>query len=144
MPNSDPFQLQRFVDAQESAFDTALAELRAGRKQSHWMWFILPQLNGLGRSATAQFYGIGSLEEARTYLSHKLLGPRLRSCIEALLGWAGKRDAEAILGPVDARKLKSSLTLFEVASGDPLFGRAIDVFFDGRRDQATLDLLSRP
>ena len=142
MPDSDSFQLQRFVDAQEGVFDTALAELRAGRKQSHWMWFIFPQLKGLGRSPTAQFYGIGSLDEARAYLSHPILGSRLRQCAEALLAWTGERDAEAILGPIDAMKLRSSLTLFEAASDDPIFGLALHTFFAGQRDRATMDLLA--
>ena len=106
------------------------------------MWFVFPQLAGLGRSSTAQFFAISSLDEARAYLEHSLLGPRLRQCLAALLQWAGKRTAERILGPIDAMKLRSSLTLFEAASNDPLFGRALDVFFGGERDERTLALLN--
>ena len=138
----DPFQLQRFVDAQERQFETALAELEAGRKQSHWMWFIFPPLAGLGRSPTAQFYGIRSLHEARAFLAHPLLGERYRRSVTALMGWAGARSAAEILGDIDALKLRSSLTLFEVASGDPLFAGALDAFSEGP-DEATLQILKR-
>ena len=138
----DPFQLQRFVDAQERQFDVALAELEAGRKQSHWMWFIFPQLAELGRSPTALFYGIRSLREARAFLAHPLLGERYRQSVSALQGWAGGRSAVEILGDVDALKLRSSLTLFEVASGDPLFAGALKAFFEGP-DETTLQALKR-
>lgn len=140
MAADDVFDLQRFVDAQEGMFETALAELRSGRKRSHWIWFIFPQLAGLGRSPTAQYFGVRSLDEARAYLAHPLLGPRYCKAVEAILNWAGHREAVAILGEVDAMKLRSSLTLFESASGDPLFGRALDAFFDGP-DRASLELL---
>ena len=143
MPADDPFGLQRFVDAHDRMFETALAELSAGRKQSHWMWFVFPQLVGLGRSPTAQYFGIRSLEEARAYLTHPLLGPRYRMAVEAILAWAGRKEAAAILGEIDAMKLRSSLTLFEVASGDPLFARALKSFFDGP-DPASLQLLDKP
>ena len=139
---SDPFQLQRFADAQAATFNIALAELRAGRKQSHWMWFIFPQLSGLGHSPTAQFYGIRSLHEARAFLAHPLMGNRYREAVAAILDWAGRKDAVEILGDVDAMKLRSSLTLFEVASGDPLFVQALDAFYEGP-DEATLRLLKR-
>ena len=143
LSENDPHQLQRFVDAQDGVIETALAELRAGSKRSHWMWFVFPQLAGLGRSPTAQFYAIASIDEARAYLQHPLLGPRLRQGVEALLSWAGKRTPEQILGPIDAMKLKSSLTLFnEVESGGP-FGRALLNLFAGRRDERTLALLQR-
>jgi uncharacterized protein (DUF1810 family) len=138
----DPFQLQRFVDAQEGMFDTALAELRAGEKRSHWMWFVFPQLAGLGRSATAQYYAIRSLQEARAFVAHPLLGERYRTSVEAVLGWAGTKSAVDLLGPIDAIKLRSSLTLFENASGDPLFDDALQAFFEGP-DAATLQLLGR-
>lgn len=138
----DPFQLQRFVDAQKGTFDVALMELQAGRKQSHWIWFIFPQLAGLGRSPTAQFYGIRSIHEARGYLAHSMLGDRYRQAVEATLAWAGEKSAAEVLGDVDAMKLRSSLTLFENASGDPLFVRALDLFYDGP-DEATLRLLDR-
>jgi len=106
------------------------------------MWFIFPQLAGLGLSPTAQYFAISSLEEARAYLEHLLLGSRLRLCLGALLQWSDKRTAEQILGPIDAMKLRSSLTLFEAASGDPLFGRALEAFFGGERDDRTLALLN--
>jgi len=138
----DPYKLRRFIDAQEGDFDIALQELRQGSKQSHWMWFIFPQLAGLGRSPTAQYFAISSLEEARAYLEHPLLGPRLRQCSEALLQWGGNRTAEGIFGPIDAMKLRSSLTLFEAASGDPIFGRVLEAFFAGERDDRTLALLN--
>lgn len=142
MPDADPFQLQRFIDAQERSFEVALAELHAGRKQSHWMWYIFPQLAGLGRSPTAQFYGIRSLHEARAYLAHPVLAQRYRDAVEAVFGWSGRRSADEILGSVDAMKLRSSLTLFENASGDPLLADSIEAFFDGP-DDATLSLLRR-
>ena len=139
---TDPYKLQLFIDAQENLFEIALQELREGSKQSHWMWFIFPQLAGLGRSATAQHFAISSLEEARAYLGHLLLGSRLRLCVGVLQQWSGKRTAERIFGPIDAMKLRSSLTLFEAASGDPSFGRALEAFFDGERDERTLALLN--
>jgi uncharacterized protein (DUF1810 family) len=133
--------LARFVAAQEGTYAQALAELKAGRKQSHWMWFVFPQLAGLGRSPTAIFYAIASLAEARAYLAHSLLGPRLLACTAAVLAHRG-RSAEAIFGVVDAMKLKSSMTLFEAAADDPApFAAVLDAFFDGTRDAATLDLL---
>lgn len=142
MDGKDPFQLQRFVEAQDREFETALAELEAGRKQSHWMWFVFPQVAGLGRSPTAQFYGIRSLHEARAFLAHPVLGERYRRSVEALARWAGTRTAVEILGEVDALKLRSSLTLFEAASGDALFAQAVEAFFEGP-DEATLQILKR-
>jgi uncharacterized protein (DUF1810 family) len=140
---ADPFNLQRFIDAQATDFPTALEELRSGSKRSHWMWYIFPQLKGLGRTATAQFYGIGSIDEARAYLAHPVLGARLRESVAALMAWAGRKPAEQILGPVDTMKLRSCLTLFEAASEDRSFRYAIDAFFDGRRDDVTLRLLTK-
>ena len=140
MANSDPFQLHRFIEAQESSFDQALTELRAGLKQSHWMWFIFPQLAGLGRSSTAIFYAIASRDEALAYLNHPVLGPRLRQSVEAIEPWAGERTAEGILGPIDAVKLRSSLTLFDAVEPNGLFGRALQSFFPGP-DERTLALL---
>lgn len=134
--------LARFIAAQDGIYETALAELRAGAKRSHWMWFIFPQLAGLGRSETARFYAIASIAEARAYLADPLLGARLADCTSAMLGWAGKRSAEEILGPVDSMKFASSMTLFEAAGGGALFGRALDEFFSGNRDAATLSLLA--
>ncbi|MCH8616887.1 DUF1810 domain-containing protein [Sphingomonas sp. SM33] len=136
----DPFDLQRFVDAQEGIFNAALSELRAGEKRSHWMWFIFPQLGALGRSLTATFYGIRSLDEARAYLAHPLLDQRYHQVVEAMMAWAGKRDAVAILGSIDAMKLRSSLTLFQQTSGEASFAQALAAFFDGP-DAQTLELL---
>ena len=140
--SSDPFQLQRFIDAQQPAYHTALTELQAGAKQSHWIWFIFPQLVGLGRSPTAQFYGIRSLQEARAYLANPILSARYREAVQALRDWSGRKTAAEILGDVDAMKLKSSLTLFENASGDPLFAETLQAFF-GEPDSATLQILKR-
>jgi uncharacterized protein (DUF1810 family) len=138
----DPYNLQRFVDAQQGILDTVLAELNAGAKQSHWMWFVFPQLAGLGRSPTAEFYGIGTLAEARAYLEHPLLGRRLRDCVEALLHWAGRRSAEQVLGPIDALKLKSSMTLFDAVEPAGTFADALAGFYGGDRDELTLALLN--
>jgi uncharacterized protein (DUF1810 family) len=140
--SSDQFQLHRFIDAQQPTYRTALTELQAGAKQSHWMWFIFPQLAGLGRSPTAQFYGIRSLQEARAYLAHPILSARYREAIQALRHWSSTKTAAEILGDVDALKLKSSLTLFENASGDPLFAETLQAFF-GEPDRATLHILNR-
>jgi uncharacterized protein (DUF1810 family) len=140
--NLDTFDLQRFVDAQQGVIDDALAELRAGSKQSHWMWFVFPQLAELGRSATAKFYGIGSAAEARAYLEHPLLGPRLRQCVAALEPWAGKRNPAQIFGSTDAMKLRSSLTLFDLIEPRSVFERALLNFFGARRDERTLALLN--
>jgi uncharacterized protein (DUF1810 family) len=136
------YDLDRFVIAQRHAFDGALAELRAGRKTGHWIWFIFPQVAGLGHSEMSRFYAIGSLEEARAYLADPVLGPRLRACAEAMLAVAG-RTAVEILGPVDATKLRSSMTLFHHAAPDEaLFGQVLDRYFAGVPDPATEALLS--
>jgi uncharacterized protein (DUF1810 family) len=125
----EPFDLQRFVTAQDGGvYEGALAELRAGAKRRHWMWFVFPQARGLGRSAMADFYGIGGLSEARAYLAHPLLGPRLRECVAAVLSHAGERTAEQMLGAVDALKLRSCLALFAEAGGGELFERAAAAF----------------
>lgn len=135
--------LQRFVDAQEPVYRQALDELLAGAKRSHWMWFIFPQIAGLGRSGTAQFYAIADGAEARAYLAHPVLGPRLAECTGAMLEWAGRRSAEAILGPIDALKFRSSMTLFEVAAegADDRYARVLEAFYSGERDRATLERL---
>ena len=133
--------LERFAQAQASSYTTALAELKAGAKRTHWMWYIFPQIAGLGRSETARFYAIDGLAEAKAYLAHPLLGPRLHECVAAMLGWAGKRDAEAILGGIDALKLRSSCTLFEAVGGGGEFARCLDAFYGGRRDEETLRLI---
>ncbi len=138
-PFSD--SLERFVQAQERDYAQALAELRAGHKRSHWIWYVLPQLRGLGRSATAQFYGLEGAGEAAAYAVHPLLGPRLVECVQALLQHAD-RSAAQMLGEVDAVKLRSCLTLFaRVAPHEPVFAQALDAFFAGQQDPATLDLL---
>jgi len=139
---SDPHNLKRFVDAQKDVYATALAELRAGSKQSHWMWFIFPQLRGLGRSPTAEFYGISSLAEAQAYLEHPSLGPRLRECVDASLHWAGRRSAEQLMGGIDALKLRSSLTLFDQAEPNARFDEGLRAFFGGKSDDRTLALLN--
>ncbi|TKD50420.1 DUF1810 domain-containing protein [Sphingomonas baiyangensis] len=133
------FDLDRFVTAQEGVWPQALAELRAGRKRSHWMWFVFPQIAGLGRSPMAVRYALASREEAAAYLARPLLGGRYRAAVAALLA-LDTTDAKAILGAVDAMKLRSSLTLFHAASDDPLFAQAIDRFF-ATPDAATLRLL---
>jgi uncharacterized protein (DUF1810 family) len=138
---SDPHNLQRFVDAQEGKYETALAELRSGSKQTHWMWFIFPQLRGLGLSPTAQYYAIASLDEARAYLEHPLLGARLRECVEAILPWHDRFSAEQILGPIDGMKLRSSFTLFDRVETNALFATGLQLFFAGERDERTLALL---
>jgi uncharacterized protein (DUF1810 family) len=135
------FDLDRFVAAQAEIYAQALAELEAGRKQSHWMWFVFPQLAGLGRSPTAIYFGLGSAAEARAYLAHPVLGPRLLACTRAMLTHRGTR-AEAILGAVDALKLKSSMTLFERVADDPApFAAMLAAFYGGERDPLTLRLL---
>jgi uncharacterized protein (DUF1810 family) len=128
---TDPFDLERFLAAQDEGgtYARALAELRAGRKTSHWMWFVFPQEAGLGQSAMSRRYAIGSLDEARAYLAHPLLGARLRECAAALLAVEG-RSAVAILGEVDALKLRSSMTLFAAADpGEPLFPAVLERYF---------------
>jgi len=138
---ADPHHLQRFVDAQADGYAAALAELQAGRKTSHWMWFVFPQLGGLGRSSTAQLYAIADLAEARAYLAHPLLGARLEACARALLGWP-ERTAWQILGSPDDLKLRSSMTLFALAAPhNPLFSEVLDVFCGGEPDARTLQLL---
>jgi len=139
---SDPYDLQRFIDAQDGVYETALAELRAGSKQSHWMWFIFPQLRGLGLSPIAHLYGLVSLDEARAYLQHPLLGARLHQCVEALAPWANRRSAEDIFGPIDAMKLRSSLTLFDNIEPNGTFGESLTAFFNGVPDERTLALLN--
>jgi uncharacterized protein (DUF1810 family) len=136
------FDLDRFVGAQDSggAHEQALAELRRGRKTSHWMWFEFPQVAGLGRSSTARHYAVSGLAEARAYLAHPVLGPRLRECCEALLRVEGA-SAEEILGSVDALKLRSSMTLFARADPDePLFAKVLERYYDGP-DARTEELL---
>jgi uncharacterized protein (DUF1810 family) len=141
MPDADPFDLNRFVTAQAPVFAAALDELKAGRKQSHWMWFIFPQLRGLGRSPTAEFYGLSSLAEARAYLAHPLLGPRLILCTETVLALQ-RRSRHAIFGSPDDLKFCSSMTLFAIATGEgeAVFRRALDHYCEGRMDTRTVAL----
>ena len=140
--SEDPYRLARFVDAQRGVMDGVLAELRAGRKTGHWIWFVFPQLAGLGRSEMARSYGIGSIGEARAYLEHPVLGGRLRACVQALLAIDG-RTAEQVLGPVDAMKVRSSMTLFHrAAPDDPLFPAVIARWYRGTPDPLTDELLA--
>ncbi len=137
MTASDPFGLVRFVEAQAASYDDALAELTLGRKRSHWMWYVFPQLAGLGTSAMAQRYALASTDEARAYLAHPLLGPRLVAAAQAVLAHAGT-PAQAILGSPDDLKLRSSATLFaRVSPPGSVFHRLLDAFFGGEADPLT-------
>jgi uncharacterized protein (DUF1810 family) len=141
MTDEDPYDLQRFVDAQAGTHAQALAELRAGRKAGHWMWFVFPQVAGLGRSPTAQHYAVSGLDEARAHLAHPLLGPRLVQAAQALTDLDG-HDPVAVLGPVDAVKLRSSMTLFAHADpAQPVFRAVLDRYFGGQEDDATTSRL---
>jgi uncharacterized protein (DUF1810 family) len=137
----DPHDLSRFMKAQEREYDQALSEIRNGRKQSHWMWYVFPQYHGLGFSSTSQHYAIKSIDEAKAYLGHPVLGPRLMECAEAVLGVVG-RSASEIFGSPDDMKLRSSATLFaSVSPAGSVFERVLDRYFDGRRDEKTLRLM---
>ena len=139
----DAFNLRRFLEAQESVYSTVLAELRGGQKRSHWMWYIFPQIAGLGYSSTSQYYAIKSEEEARQYLKHPVLGARLLECAKTVLDVDG-RSASEIFGPPDDLKLRSSMTLFaQVSDPDSVFARVIDKYFHGKRDDKTLALLKQ-
>ncbi len=138
---ADPFDLARFVSAQQHSYAQALAEIRAARKRSHWMWFVFPQIAGLGSSPMAQRYAIGSLAEARAYLQHPVLGPRLVECSESACAIDG-RSAHEIFGSPDDVKLRSSATLFDaVSSPESVFDRLLEKFFDGQRDAKTLAII---
>lgn len=132
--------LERFVSAQEQVYARALAEIRRGAKRSHWMWFIFPQLAGLGRSVMAQRYAIAHVKEARAFLADPLLGRRYAECVSALQDLTGS-DPVSVFGDVDAQKLRSSLTLFEVAGAGPLVNAALERWFGGTRDPRTLEVL---
>jgi uncharacterized protein (DUF1810 family) len=137
----DPHDLQRFVDAQGGVFEQALAELKSGAKRSHWIWFVFPQIEGLGRSETARRYAIASRAQARAYLEHPLLGARLRECAQAVCALRG-RSAHEVFGSPDDLKFRSSMTLFaEVASDEGIFKEALRKYFDGRPDELTLKAL---
>jgi uncharacterized protein (DUF1810 family) len=138
---SDPFDLRRFLDAQAHTYDQALAELRAGEKRTHWMWFVFPQVEGLGRSGMAQRFAISGLREARAYLSHPTLGRRLVESARALTD-LDTADPERVFGPVDAQKLRSSMTLFaHAAPEEPVFRAVLDQYFAGTEDEATTSRL---
>lgn len=139
--HEDPFNLTRFQVAQEGTYEQVLLELRSGKKRTHWMWFIFPQIAGLGRSSTSMLYAIESKEEARAYLNHPILGARLVECVRALLAIDG-RSASQIFGFPDDKKLKSSMTLFAyVSDQDSLFHQALSRYFNGHKDDRTLQIL---
>ncbi len=139
---ADPHNLQRFVDAQARIYEDVREELENGQKESHWMWFIFPQIAGLGRSSTSVRYAISSLDAAKAYLAHPVLGPRLRECAKLVLDVEG-RTARDIFGPVDEMKFRSSMTLFmQAAPEEPLFAECLQKFFGGEADPATLDILA--
>jgi uncharacterized protein (DUF1810 family) len=138
----DPYDLQRFVAAQEASYQQALAELRAGRKRTHWIWYILPQVQGLGSSAMSRRYAISSLAEARAYLEHPILGARLRECVAAVNALSGVSAVE-VFGTVDAAKFRSCCTIFaEVAGAETVFAEALNKYFAGKPDPATLSILA--
>jgi uncharacterized protein (DUF1810 family) len=143
--DADPFDLRRFVDAQDRVYEGVLAQLRSGAKRSHWIWFVFPQLRGLGHSPTAQHYGISSLDEARGYLAHPVLGPRLRECARLVAAIDGA-SADEIFGWPDTWKVRSSMTLFVRAADDPdiraEFRAVLDKFYDGAEDGMTVELLN--
>jgi uncharacterized protein (DUF1810 family) len=139
----DPFNLTRFTSAQHGVYGRALAELKKGEKRSHWMWFIFPQVDGLGCSTTTKHYAIKSVEEARQYLNHPVLGPRLLECTEAVLAVEG-RAAWEVFAPPDDMKLRSSMTLFaSLAEAPSVFSRVLDKYFDGAPDTKTLQVLEK-
>ncbi|MGB4068560.1 MAG: DUF1810 domain-containing protein [Nitrospira sp.] len=140
---TENYHLHRFLHAQEGVYDTVLAELRSGEKSSHWIWFIFPQITGLGQSSMAQQFAITSLDEAKSYLQHPILGPRLRACTQIVLDVNG-RSAEEIFGYPDHLKFRSCMTLFLTAATDnALFNNALLKYFDGKPDHLTLDLLAQ-
>ncbi|MEG3439244.1 DUF1810 domain-containing protein [Pannus brasiliensis CCIBt3594] len=140
---SDTYDLQRFVEAQEFIYAEVIRELKRGYKQSHWMWYIFPQIKGLGRSETARKFALGSLEEAREYLKHPVLGERLRECIRLVLAVEG-RTSEQIFGSIDTLKFRSSMTLFLYATEDNrIFQEALEKYFDGQSDRLTVNLLKK-
>ncbi|MGA8210845.1 MAG: DUF1810 domain-containing protein [Nocardioidaceae bacterium] len=141
MPSEDSYDLERFLSAQADTYDPALEELRRGRKQSHWMWYVFPQVAGLGHSPTSRHYALSGTTEARAYLDHPVLGARLLECARALTALT-ESDPVRVLGPTDAAKLRSSMTLFaHVAPEQPLFTQVLDHYFGGEPDPATLERL---
>lgn len=135
--------IERFVEAQKRDYKTALSEIRAGHKETHWIWYVFPQLYGLGRSCYSNLYGIVDKKEATEYLNHRILGKRLRDATEALLGVKGK-TAEEIFGGLDAMKVKSCMTLFDRISPDDIFAEVLDAYYGGARCEKTLELLGTP
>lgn len=143
MTNDDPHDLNRFINAQEGVYERALAELKSGQKRSHWMWFIFPQVEGLGQSPTSQYFAIKSVAEARAYLAHPLLGARLRESAEAVLALKG-RPASEVFGFPDDLKFRSCMTLFaEIAGADSIFAYVLQKVFNDQRDRQTLEFLTR-
>lgn len=133
--------LQRFLDGQRYGYETALKEMIAGEKRNHWIWYVFPQIKGLGHSPQSQIYGIKNLDEARAYLAHPILGPRLREITGVVLTHNDK-DIRSIMGSgIDAMKFKSSMTLFDVVSPNDIFGKALEVFYEGERDKRTLSMI---
>ena len=143
MKNPDPFNLNRFLGAQESYYADALREIKQGYKQSHWIWFIFPQMRGLGRSSMAEYYGISSIEEARAYLDHPTLKARLIEISTALLQHKGKSTAYEILGTIDAIKVRSSMTLFDHIMHNAISAEVLNAFYNSERDVMTLELLKQ-
>ncbi len=133
--------LERFLDGQRFGYDTALAEMVKGRKMNHWIWYIFPQIKGLGHSPNAQFYGIRDLDEAREYLAHPVLGQRLREITNAVLTHKGEDIYEIMGSSIDALKFRSSMTLFDLVSPDNIFAEALDAFYSGQRDPRTIELV---
>ena len=143
MNTLDPFHLQRFLDAQENDYADALREIKQGYKQSHWIWFIFPQVRGLGRSSMAEYYGISSIEEARAYLDHPTLRARLIEISTALLQHKGKSTAYEILGTIDAIKVRSSMTLFDHIMPNAIFAEVLNAFYNNERNELTLKFISK-
>ena len=141
MNTQDPFHLQRFLDAQENYYADALREIKQGYKQSHWIWFIFPQMRGLGRSSMAEYYGISSIEETRAYLDHPTLKARLIEISTALLQHKGKSTAYEILGTIDAIKVRSSMTLFDHILPNAIFAEVLDTFYNKERDEKTIQII---
>jgi uncharacterized protein (DUF1810 family) len=143
MAEPDPFNLERFVTAQARVFETVLAELRAARKRTHWMWFVFPQLTGLGRSSTARFYGISGIDEARAYLAHPMLGPRLDLCTKIVMD-SESPSIHAIFGSPDDLKFRSCMTLFSLAADDQdnPFRQTLELWCNGRQDEQTLTIIA--
>lgn len=141
MITSDPYNLQRFVNAQEGDYPQALKEIQQGRKWSHWIWYIFPQIHGLGLSSMAEMYSISSIDEARAFLNHPVLRERLIEISTALLKHKGQSTAYEILGTIDAIKVRSCMTLFDILMPNAIFAEVLDAFYEGQRDQKTIDII---